>query len=94
MASNGEEALKVFNESRERIELVILDLTMPKLNGYQVLRKLREQGHRVPVILSSGYSADGSIQDLIAPDKAQAFIPKPYAPDELIRTIRVVLDRA
>jgi len=94
LASNGEEALKVFNESRERIELVILDLTMPKLNGYQVLRKLREQGHRVPVILSSGYSADGSIQDLIAPDKAQAFIPKPYAPDELLRTIRVVLDRA
>jgi CheY-like chemotaxis protein len=92
LAEDGEAALQALHAQRERIALVILDLTMPKLNGRQVLQRLRTAGHRIPVILSSGYMADGAAQDLIGLGQAQGFVPKPYAPEELLRKVRSLLD--
>jgi SSS family transporter len=92
LAEDGEAALQVLNAHEGRIELVVLDLTMPKLNGRQVLQKLRTGGHQIPVILSSGYMADGAVQDLIGLGQAQAFVAKPYSPEELLRKVRGLLD--
>lgn len=92
LARDGEEALQVLHAQQGRIALVILDLTMPKLNGRQVLQKLRTGGDRTPVILSSGYMADGAVQDLIGLRQAQAFVAKPYTPEDLLRKVRGVLD--
>lgn len=92
LAEDGEAALQALNTHEGRIALMVLDLTMPKLNGRQVLQKLRTGGHQIPVILSSGYMADGAVQDLIGLGQAQAFVAKPYSPEELLRKVRGLLD--
>ncbi len=90
-ASNGREALEIFARERNRLDLVILDLTMPLLSGLEVFDKMRELAPDVRVILSSGNPTG---PELNGPIKARptAFLQKPYRPDALSRIVRDVLD--
>lgn len=88
-AHDGEEAIRVFQERMSEIDLVLLDLTMPKLNGLECARRLRALNSAIPIIASSGYSIytreklDGEVA---------AFVPKPYYPRELARTVGAILN--
>ena len=59
-ARDGNEAISVFKANADRIDLVLLDMVMPKLIGRQVYEQIRESGSDVPVIFSTGYSLDSS----------------------------------
>jgi DNA-binding response OmpR family regulator len=62
-------------------------------SAYQVLWELRRLGCTAPILISSGYSAGGSIQDLVGgPGGADGFLPKPYTMQELSETVRTTLD--
>ena len=91
-ASNGEEALRVIDS--ERPDLVVLDIMMPKLDGYEVCRRLRqdEQFQELPVIL---LSAKGRPIDREAGLQAGAddYITKPFSPRKLLEKIRELLDQ-
>ncbi|MDM7916135.1 MAG: response regulator transcription factor [Candidatus Eisenbacteria bacterium] len=91
-ASNGEEALRMIDQ--ERPDLVVLDIMMPKLDGYEVVAALRkdEQFQSLPVIL---LSAKGRPIDREAGLAAGAddYITKPFSPRKLIEKIREILDR-
>ena len=54
-ARDGQEALQVFEANREQIRLVLMDLTMPRMDGEEAFRELRRAGARMPIILSSGF---------------------------------------
>ena len=73
-------------------DAIILDIMMPKLNGLQVLSRLREDGVATPVML---LTAKGQKDDRIAGFDAGAddYLPKPFAPDELLSRLRAMLRR-
>jgi two-component system alkaline phosphatase synthesis response regulator PhoP len=91
-ASDGEEALRVIDS--EHPDLVVLDIMMPKLDGYEVCRRLRqdEQFCDLPVIL---LSAKGRPIDREAGLEAGAddYITKPFSPRKLLEKIRELLER-
>ncbi len=90
-ASDGRQALDIFARERERLDLVILDVTMPLLSGLEVLRRMRELQPGVRVILCSGYPTGHRYNDPLEA-RAAAFLQKPYRPDALSRIVRDVLD--
>lgn len=89
-ASDGEEALKVFY-STKGISLIILDVMMPKLDGYEVLRTIREES-KVPVIL---LTAKGEENDQLKGfvSGADDYVQKPFSPKVLVARINAVLKR-
>lgn len=92
-ACDGEQALEIFTRQRDELDLVILDLSMPNLNGPETLTKLRAINPDVKVIISSGYRETDSsgYSHLI---EAEPFVAKPYNSAKLVRAVREVLDAA
>jgi PAS domain S-box-containing protein len=91
LADNGEQALTVYRTERSRIDLVILDLTMPRLSGKDTLRQLLQVNPEIRVIIASGYSADD--MNTSGLEKVEGFIPKPFREEDLLKMIRRALDR-
>lgn len=93
IASDGTEALDVYRRRGRDIDLVILDLSMPKLSGPDTLRELRKINPTVHVLISSGFCSD---EDRLTIEKEgiAGFVAKPYRPADLARKVREVLDRA
>lgn len=74
-------------------DAVILDVMMPKLNGVEVLRRLRAEGFSVPVMmLTAKAEKDDRVEGFDA--GADDYLPKPFAPDELLSRVRALLRRA
>ena len=74
-------------------DAVILDVMMPKLNGIQVLRRLREEGYSAPVMmLTAKAQKDDRVEGFDA--GADDYLPKLFAPDELLARVRALLRRA
>ncbi|MBD3344630.1 MAG: response regulator [Chitinivibrionales bacterium] len=84
--SGGKEALSVYENEWENIDVILLDMIMPELNGKETFRKIRKINPLAKVILFSGYSLDGDTQAVIN-DGACTFIQKPYNITELIKTV-------
>ena len=76
-ASDGHEGIKTFRRHKDKIDLVLLDLTMPGLNGPRVYEKLAHIYPEVKVLLSSGFSEEEVFNQLDCPGIA-GFIQKPY----------------
>ncbi|MBY0523871.1 MAG: PAS domain S-box protein [Gemmataceae bacterium] len=91
LAEDGQQALEIYQKEKDRISLVILDLTMPRLSGKDTLRQLLLINPLIPVILSSGYSADHIPE--IGKEGVYGFVNKPYRPQDLTAAVRVALDR-
>ncbi len=88
-AANGLEALEQIQAQEP--ELIVLDLIMPKLNGFEMLKQLRTFSS-VPVIILSAKGANGDkIQGLTM--GADDYLPKPFNPDELVARIEAVRRR-
>jgi PAS domain S-box-containing protein len=92
VAADGREAIEKFTAGKDSIDLVILDLTMPHLDGESCFRELRRIKPGVKVILSSGYS-EQEIVSRFAGKGLAGFVQKPYTSEELLAKIREVLAR-
>ena len=86
-ASRGDEALDILN--KERVDILLLDLKMPGMDGLEVLERIRKQNTQIQVIVITGYA---TVETAIEAMKQGAydFIPKPFEPDQL----RIVVNRA
>ncbi|HBA71989.1 MAG TPA: histidine kinase, partial [Geobacter sp.] len=93
LAKNGEQALQVFDAHREEISLVILDMIMPKMGGKEVFLRLREQSPDLKVLFCSGFSREGTGDELVGLG-ANGFIQKPYNRNDLSRKVSEVLGSA
>lgn len=91
-AQDGEEALKIFEENENKISLVLLDVMMPKQDGWSVLRQIR-QTSKVPVIM---LTARGEEQDELFGFElgADEYISKPFSPKLLVARIKAILNRS
>ena len=84
---NGREAVGLFREKPERFAAVLLDLTMPQMDGEQTFRELRQLRPDVGVVLMSGYNEQEATRHFIGRGLA-AFIQKPFDVTALRRTMR------
>jgi two-component system, cell cycle sensor histidine kinase and response regulator CckA len=89
MAEDGYRALEVFRNDPDGIAVVLLDLTMPAMNGQQTLAALRTIRPGVCVVASSGYSQADASQRFAG--NLQGFVQKPYSAKTLVAAIRTVL---
>jgi len=85
-AEDGAAGVRVFREHREKIRFVLCDLTMPRMDGREVLAAIRETRPDIPVILASGYD-EASVMSGDHAERPQAFLAKPYGLDELRKAI-------
>jgi two-component system cell cycle sensor histidine kinase/response regulator CckA len=85
-AEDGTRGVAMFREQRRRVDLVLLDLSMPGISGEETFRRLREIDPGVPVILSSGYDHDEA-RGRFGKGTPAGFIQKPYRPEELMAEI-------
>ena len=89
-ASNGIEALKVFEENKAEIDLISLDVSMPEMGGHEVLRQIRARGSDVPVIVVTGHCAE-SENELLKPLGVAGVVQKPYTARSFISVAQKVL---
>ena len=89
-ARDGLEAMDLFTHSPDRFDLVLLDLTMPRMDGREALGELRRIRPNIPVILSSGYSNQDFLKEL-ASEKHLLFLQKPYQLKNLKLAIQELL---
>lgn len=90
MAASGQEAIERFQEQRDRIRLVILDMIMPEMSGERVFERLRAIDSGVRVLLSSGYSLEGQARAILERG-CDGFIQKPFNLREISGKIQEVL---
>jgi PAS domain S-box-containing protein len=87
--SDGAEAIAAFD--RQRPDLILLDMIMPKMSGLETFDALLLRPPLIKVVLVTGYSQDGKAREIMRKGVA-AFLQKPFAADDLLRVVRRVLD--
>lgn len=85
-ARNGQEALKVFDQHGDSIDLLLTDMRMPYMGGLELAQLLRARRVTLKLICISGYPG-------IEGDTATDFLAKPFSRDDLLTKVRDVLDR-
>ena len=90
-AEDGERALGVFEENKNKINLILLDVMMPKLDGWSVLRQIRQES-KVPIIM---LTARGEEQDELFGFElgVDEYISKPFSPKILVARVEAILKR-
>lgn len=89
-AENGEQAMAVFGEHRQRIDLVILDIEMPVMSGDKAARKMRELDPGVRILIASGYTRE-YLESNVFHGPIDHFIPKPFKIEQLSYQVRRLL---
>jgi len=91
-AADGEEAIRGFIDNKDKIQLLIFDVVMPRIGGKKAYEKIRKMKPDMKVIFTSGYTAD-FVQKKDIIEKGWGFITKPVSSTELLKKVREVLDK-
>jgi PAS domain S-box-containing protein len=92
-ADSAQAALATYREHRDAINAIMVDLSMPGGGGREVVRALRAEGQRVPIVMSSGYSAE-SIGPELRADPRLEFLEKPFEYETLVKTLKRAMEAA
>jgi PAS domain S-box-containing protein len=90
-AADGETALNIYRRSKEAIDVVLLDIGLPKVAGGDVLLKIKNENQDVKVVIASGY-LDPKLKSEIDRAGVKHFLSKPYRPDEVVRTLQSLIE--
>jgi two-component system cell cycle sensor histidine kinase/response regulator CckA len=91
LAADGQEAVDIYRDRKREISVVLLDLGLPKLSGWEVFKNLKQQNPDVCVIVASGY-LDPDVKSRMHNAGVQYFIEKPYKLNELLSTLHGVIN--
>ena len=91
-AEDGEKAIQVYKENKSKIELILLDVMMPKLDGWSVLRQIRQEDETIPIVMLTARSEE---QDELFGFElgATEYISKPFSPKILVARVEAILKR-
>jgi len=90
LVPSADKALKAMQH--DDFSLLIVDIKMPKHDGIYLMKKVKEQWPNIPIIVMSGYSTTETIQEAFKMGAAK-FIAKPFEPDELVKTVRQIIEK-
>ncbi len=90
-ASSGKEAVQLYKKKKNKINLVILDMIMPEMNGLETFLELKKINPEIKVLLSTGYSIDDKAQEMLR-QGCQGYILKPYNVIDFSHKLREVLE--
>ena len=92
-AEDGEKALKVYSENKNKIKLILLDVMMPKLDGWSVLRQIRQESKTLPIVMLTARAEE---QDELFGFElgVDEYITKPFSPKRLVARVEAILKRA
>ena len=90
-AKNGEEAIVLYKEKQDTIDMVILDMVLPEIGGGEVYDAIKEINPDVRVLLASGYSIESQAKQILSRG-CNGFIQKPFDISDLSQIIRKVID--
>ena len=88
-ASNGPAALAAYDKNAHKIDMVLTDVVMPQMDGFELVDRLAEKNPEVKILFISGYR-DNPIGRSDAPQRP--FLHKPFTPDALLAKVREILD--
>jgi PAS domain S-box-containing protein len=91
-ASDGVEAMELFTRHRDEIRVAVIDVIMPRMNGREVVERIRQQLPDLPIIMTSGYT-DDIVDRATIDDLRVLFLQKPVRPLDLLSAIRNSLER-
>jgi PAS domain S-box-containing protein len=91
IAKSGKEAIEIYKKNSDKIDMIILDMIMPNMDGGDTYDRLKEINPDVKVLLSSGYSVNGQASEILERG-CDGFIQKPYGAIDLSQKIREILD--
>ena len=92
-AGDSDEALALFQQFQNEIQLVFSDIGLPKIDGIELCERLRIRKPNLPLVLASGYPTK-DFKARINQLRPQAFLPKPYNTADILQTVRKAIDRA
>jgi two-component system cell cycle sensor histidine kinase/response regulator CckA len=92
LALSGREALELYKEHQDRIDMVLLDMVMPGSAGGEIYDRMKEINPKVKVLLSSGYDIGGEAEAILKRG-CDGFIQKPFSLQEVSQSIRMVLEK-
>ena len=92
-ASEGVEAVLLFKKRQKEIELVLMDVMMPFMDGIKAFREIRKINPQIPVIFISGYSEVKDLQPILANEETVGFLAKPFSNQSLIKLILKFLSK-
>jgi DNA-binding response OmpR family regulator len=92
-AEDGEAALKMYNANKEKISLILLDVMMPKLDGWSVLRQIRQENKSLPIVMLTARAEE---QDELFGFElgVDEYITKPFSPKILVARVEAILKRS
>lgn len=93
VASHGIEALQIFDSAKEPIDILVTDIVLPQMNGYQLSEQLLERHPRMLVMFMTGYAKDTGSRFLRVLKPGQALLRKPFSPDTLMQHIHSLMRR-
>jgi len=89
-ARDGKEAIEVYQQNRQKVAMIILDLIMPEMGGGETYDRLKEIDPNVKVLLSSGYSLDGQATEILNRG-CNGFLQKPFSMRDLSQKLREII---
>lgn len=92
VARSGEEAIRIYEENRDRIDVVLLDMIMPGMDGGETYDRLKAINPGIKVLLSSGYSINSEAENILNRG-CEGFMQKPFGMHELSRKLHEVMDK-
>lgn len=91
LAENGLDAVEIYKNNPNEVDLVLLDMIMPKLGGHKTFYQIKSIDPNAKILLSSGYVSEEEVHDLLD-QGADGFLPKPHRIKELVTEMRRILD--
>jgi two-component system response regulator MprA len=92
-AESGTEALEVHAAHRDEIDLILTDAVMPRMDGFELIARLRATGCEVPIVLMSGYFPREAVDMAALGSSLDGFLQKPVGLEELSRMMRRALQQ-
>jgi two-component system, cell cycle sensor histidine kinase and response regulator CckA len=86
LAADGQEALDIYRDHRGEINVVLLDLGLPKISGWEVFNYLKQQNPDLCIVVASGYM-EPDVKSRMHDAGVEHFIEKPYRLDQLVQTL-------
>jgi CheY-like chemotaxis protein len=93
LAASGLEALRIMDEAGSAVQAIITDLNMPRMDGFELIRRIRENGRTsaVPIVVVSA-DTDPDTPERVAQMKVDAFFAKPFSPAQVRRKLEQLLN--